>query len=121
MNPTILVIDDEELIREAVQDALDFSGIMVLAAANGQEGVAHFAAHQTSIKAVLLDMHMPVMDGPTTLQHLRALDPAVKIILCSGIDDVVTTPSFLRDNGLFFLQKPYTFDALLAVVQRTIA
>lgn len=120
MKPTVLVIDDEELIREAVQDALDFSGILVLAAANGQEGVAHFTAHQETIKTVLLDMHMPVMDGPTTLRHLRALDPAIKIILCSGVDDVATTPSFLCDKALFFLQKPYTFDALINIVQKTL-
>lgn len=120
MNATVLVIDDESFIRDAVQDILDFSGIGVVCAANGVEGIAQFEKHRATIKTVLLDMRMPIMDGQTTLRHLRAIDQRVKVILCSGLNEGCPSAA-TNDEALFFLPKPYTLEALLAMVQKTLA
>ena len=113
----VLIIDDELFIRDAVADILDFSGIKTISAADGQEGLTLFQQHRSEIKVILLDMKMPVMDGLETLRRLRQLDTAIKVILCSGVDESATKTALARDQALLFLQKPYTLDALLNSVQ----
>ena len=116
-SPIVLVVDDEEAIREAVRDILELVEIPALLAANGREAIELFTEHRERIKAILLDLRMPVMSGADTYEKLRELDPDVKIILSSGYDDKVATLNFDADEALVFLRKPYALDALLACVQ----
>lgn len=104
---TILVIDDEEWVREAVQDILTIEGFHVYAAADGQAGLNLFRHHQNSIHLVLLDLAMPGLSGQQTYQALRALDPQVKIVLSSGYDESDVAAMLARDPLTRFLQKPY--------------
>jgi CheY-like chemotaxis protein len=116
-SPIILVVDDEEAIREAVRDILELVEIQSILAANGQEAIELFIQHRERIKAILLDLRMPVMSGTETYGKLRELDPAVRIILSSGYDEKMSTLDFDADDALMFLRKPYALDALLACVQ----
>ncbi len=109
----VLVIDDEAALREVVEEILDLSNIECLLASNGQEGVALFAANQAVIEAILLDMHMPVMSGPQTLQELRKLSPTVDIVLMSGYPETSTMEKFGEDNHLSYLEKPFTLEKLI--------
>ena len=120
-SPIVLVVDDEEAIREAVRDILELVEIPALLAANGREAIELFTEHRERIKAILLDLRMPVMSGADTYEKLRELDPDVKIILSSGYDDKVATLNFDADEALVFLRKPYALDALLACVQDAIS
>lgn len=118
--PVVLVVDDEEAIREAVRDILELVDIQSVLAANGREAIDLFNQHRTRIKAILLDLRMPVMSGTETYEKLRELDTNVRIILSSGYDEKVSTLNFEADSALVFLRKPYALDALLACVQDAI-
>jgi CheY-like chemotaxis protein len=116
-SPLVLVVDDEEAIREAVRDILELVDIRAILAANGAEAIELFSQHRERIKVILLDLRMPVMSGTETYIKLREVDADVKIILSSGYDEKVATLNFDADGSLAFLRKPYALDALLACVQ----
>ena len=116
-SPVVLVVDDEEAIREAVRDILELVEIQSILAANGREAIELFIQNRDRISAILLDLRMPVMSGSETYEKLRELDRNVRIILSSGYDEKVSTLNFDADNALVFLRKPYALDALLACVQ----
>lgn len=119
-SPVVLVVDDEEAIREAVRDILELVEIQSILAANGREAIELFNEHRARIKAILLDLRMPVMSGSETYEKLRELDTDVRIILSSGYDEKVSTLNFDADTALVFLRKPYALDALLACVQNAL-
>jgi DNA-binding NtrC family response regulator len=118
--PVVLVVDDEDAIREAVRDILELVEVNAILASNGREAIELFNQNRSSIKAILLDLRMPVMSGTETYEKLRELDPAVPIILSSGYDEKVSSLNFEADPALMFLRKPYALDALLACVQEAI-
>ncbi len=119
--PLVLVVDDEDAIREAVRDILELVEIGAILAANGREAIELFVQHRSQIKAILLDLRMPVMSGAETYEKLRELDKTITIILSSGYDDKVATLNFDEDEALVFLRKPYALDALLSCVQDALA
>ncbi len=111
----ILVVDDEENIREMLKITLENYNYSVITANNGIEAIAAYTT-QSNIKAVLLDMMMPLMDGAVAIQTLKQFDPQIKIIACSGIaGNANLCQSFgIRD----FLSKPFTTDDLLNTLHR---
>jgi DNA-binding NtrC family response regulator len=119
-SPVVLVVDDEEAIREAVRDILELVEIQAILAANGREAIDLFLMHRAQIRAILLDLRMPVMSGTETYEKLRELDKGVRIILSSGYDEKMSTLNFDADAALKFLRKPYALDALLACVQEAL-
>lgn len=80
----ILVVDDEPDIRLMVERTLQHFGYQVLLAEHGAEAVSVYANHLGKVSLVITDMAMPIMDGPSTIAALRAMDPNVKIIGSSG-------------------------------------
>lgn len=117
ISPLVLVVDDEEAIREAVRDILELVDIHAILASNGLEAIDLFNQHRKQIKAILLDLRMPVMSGTETYEKLRELDPDVRIILSSGYDEKMSTIDIQGDDALVFLRKPYALDQLLTCVQ----
>lgn len=115
----ILLVDDEAPVREAVVDILQTLDLQVMTAANGQDGLALFKQHQQAITAVLLDMHMPIMNGLETLAAIRQLNPTMPVILSSGYSEDDFFGNF-RDGATVFLQKPYNIDRLVAIVTAVI-
>ena len=81
---TVLLVDDEELIRASGQRLLRALGYRVLLAEDGAEALEIYGERQGEIVMVLLDMVMPVMDGVDAFLKLRELDPEVKVLLTSG-------------------------------------
>jgi CheY-like chemotaxis protein len=106
----ILVVDDDDGVRAVARSLLQRQGFSVVLAANGREAVAQFAAHRESIRAVLLDLTMPIMGGEEALQQLRAADPTVRVILMSGYSDVDVEGTFAGAGLSGFLQKPFRAD-----------
>ena len=113
----VLVIDDEALIRESIQDILEISNIQTLNAANGQAGIELFKDRRSDIKTILLDISMPVLSGPETLEKIRELDPEIYVILSSGYPEKDARRHITNDYHVIFLQKPYAIDVLTAKVQ----
>lgn len=120
LHGTVLIVDDEEPVRDALAELLKHAGLQVLTASNGQKGIDCFRAYRTEIDLVILDMQMPVMSGPEALRSLRAIDPAVRIILSSGYSESVID-GLEPDGYTLFLQKPYELDALVEKVAYMLA
>ena len=114
----ILVVDDEESIREITRGTLETFGYRVLTASEGTEALALYADHRNEVAVVLTDMMMPFMDGPATIRALQRMNPQVRIIAASGFG----TSHYQVDASLegveIFLDKPYTAEKLLNTLAR---
>jgi PAS domain S-box-containing protein len=117
----VLVIDDEEPVREAITDMLDLDNITALCAATGAEGVALYRERHAAIGLVLLDLSMPELGGREVFEALRQIDPEVQVVLTSGYTKVEATRGFESDDLAGFLQKPYDMAALLDTVRQHLA
>ncbi len=114
----ILLIDDEEAVREAVTDILEMAGVRVLAAADGKSGLALYRENQAAIRLVLLDLSMPGMSAEETFRQLRTLDPGLLIILSSGYDESEVSARFAGQAPTGFVQKPYSMDDLTLAIRQ---
>ena len=112
----ILIVDDEEAIRTSTRQTLEALEYRTLVAADGAEAVALYAQHSQEIAVVLTDMMMPVMDGPTTIQTLKRINPEVKIIAASGVPHQ-GGPARVAEMGVqHFLHKPYTAQTVMTTL-----
>ncbi len=116
----VLVIDDEESVRNVCMRTLQHFGYRGLLASNGVEAVPLFAQHADEVAVVITDMMMPVMDGPATIKALRSIRPDLKVICTSGMgaDSALFTQADVSLN--FFLPKPFTASALLQMLSDTL-
>jgi len=114
---TILLVDDEEVVRNATCRALERAGYLVLEAADGREAVEVYRREAGRLTAVILDVTMPVMGGAEAFRHMRLMGPVVPIIVSSGYDQQDTVRSFTGPD-VEFLQKPYRPDQLLSMLRR---
>lgn len=117
---TILVIDDEESVRQAATTALENYGYKVVVAGNGKEGIELFQKLNSEISLVLLDMTMPVMSGEEALVRLQKIRPAVPVVLSSGYNEAEATRSFTGKGLAGFVQKPYTAAQLAEELQNAL-
>lgn len=117
---TILLVDDEEMVIGAARRILERSGYAVVTARNGQEGVDVFRKKHGSISAVLLDLTMPVMDGETACREMKAIDPAVPVILCSGYSETESNESIDHANVAGYLKKPYRIKTLVETIESVV-
>ncbi len=113
----ILVVDDEDSIREITKTALEANSYKVLLASDGIEAVALYSQHKEDISVVLIDMMMPSMDGPTTIRVLQKINPQVKVIGISGLVSNHEMIAILGNTVKSFLSKPYTSNELLKNLQ----
>ena len=112
--PRILIIEDEENVREALCSALETADYEVGAAADGSEGLTRFQAEQWDL--VLLDYRMPGKTGLEVLVALRELDTAVPIIMVTGVDTVEMGAEALGAGARGFLTKPISVTELRDMV-----
>ena len=117
----ILVVDDESAVREVTQLTLEAFGYRVLTAADGVEAVAIYARRGAEIALVLTDMMMPVMDGPATIQVLRKMNPAVRIIGASGLSANGHIAQAASLGLRHFLPKPFTAETLLKALKQVLS
>ncbi|MCS6793647.1 MAG: PAS domain S-box protein [Oscillatoriaceae bacterium SKYG93] len=113
----ILVVDDEATVREIAQVILQKYNYQVLTASDGMEALAVYAKHQDKIRAVLLDLMMPCLDGKNTICALRQINPNVKIIAVSGLSAKGVAAEAVSLGAINFLPKPYTTRELLKALQ----
>lgn len=113
----ILVVDDEELVRMVTKAVLAYRGYQVLEAEDGEDAVAKYAANLGTIDLIMMDVHMPKMNGHEALLRIREINPRAKAVLLSGgLQEA--------DGGLgsmervVFLQKPFENQELLRVVRQ---
>src|SRR5688572_3016668 len=109
----ILVVDDEESIREITRGTLETFGYKVVTASDGTEALALYADKRNEIAVVLTDMVMPFMDGPATIRALQRMNPKVRIIAASGLSAGHRVGEGSLEGVSVFLNKPYTAEKLL--------
>ncbi len=117
---TVLVAEDEDLVREVIGRMLENNGYRVLTAANGEQSVARYAENRDVVAAVLTDLMMPVMDGVTAIRALKKINPEVLIIVATGIGSHPEVPALKGLNVRHYLSKPFTLEALLRKMQEVL-
>ena len=109
---TLLIVDDEELVLDVGVSMLKKLGYTVLKAHNGTEAVEIFAANKDKIKMVILDIIMPDMGGGQVYDKIKAINPQVKVLLCSGYSVDGQAIELLERGCDGFMQKPFTMEEL---------
>jgi PAS domain S-box-containing protein len=116
----ILVVDDEASVREIAKISLVTNGYQAVTANDGAEAIALYVQKRKEIKAVVLDVVMPIMDGPACIRALKKIDPAVKIILVSGLKENSNLVKVENTDIAAFLTKPYTTETLLMTLKEVL-
>jgi PAS domain S-box-containing protein len=104
---TVLLVDDDRPVRRAGRIQLEYLGLTVLEAADGEEAVGVFRAERARIDFVLMDLTMPRMGGYEAFGEMRRIDPGVRVVLCSGWAESDLDARFRDAPPTFFLPKPY--------------
>jgi two-component system cell cycle sensor histidine kinase/response regulator CckA len=110
---TVLVVDDEEIVRKTAKACLEKRGYRVVTANNGQEAVERFRESGSEIGIVILDLTMPVMGGEEALRQLRAAGARAPVVLSSGYSEADARKNFVNHRLAGFLQKPYSAARLI--------
>ncbi len=114
----VLVIDDEQSIRELMRMSLEMDGYRVLLAENGEKGLEIFRTERPDV--VLLDVRMPEMDGLEVLRTIKSEAPDAEVIMISGHGDMDMVLEALRAEAANFLTKPVHDDLLAFALKRSI-
>jgi two-component system phosphate regulon sensor histidine kinase PhoR len=115
---TVLLVDDEKVIREGCRRAFAASGFRVVTAANGREALD--ALSRERIDAILCDLKMPVMGAMGVLEQVSERYPEVPLIIITGQGTVANALECMRNGAYDFVTKPFRVDDLIVVVQRAI-
>ncbi len=108
--PCILVVEDDPSVADMLKTAFKTWGYDVWVARNGQEGLEIVEAQ--SVDGILLDMHMPIMDGRTMLDELRWMGHQLPVWVMSGGADRQALQQFLQEGAQGFLIKPFQLQSL---------
>ncbi|BAP43665.1 sigma-54 dependent transcriptional regulator [Pseudomonas sp. 21LCFQ02] len=115
---SVIVVDDEAAIRQAIEPWLTLSGFEVRLHPRGEECLAQLPEHFPGV--VLSDVRMPGMDGLELLSRLRAIDKDLPVILLTGHGDVPMAVEAMRNGAYDFLEKPFSPQALLDTLRRAL-
>jgi CheY-like chemotaxis protein len=114
---TILVVEDDNGVREVAVQVLQRGGYIVLTANDGIEGIEVFRAQAEEIDLVVLDLIMPRLGGRDTYDRLLTIKPGLPVLFCSGYGSDTLGDSLTTEKDVELIQKPYSSDELLAKVQ----
>jgi CheY-like chemotaxis protein len=112
----ILVVDDEDNIREITKATLERFGYNVITATDGADAMGMFAQHKDDVKVVLTDIAMPYLDGPGLVGAIKRTHPDLKVVAMSGILNPAQTAELESLKVTSFLAKPFTAEKLLTTL-----
>lgn len=118
MPTSILLVEDEKLLRESLAQLLTEEGYQVVTAENGAQG--HEAALSRPFDLVLTDIRMPVMDGTILLSHLQQIAPQTPVIIITGFGTVESAVAAMRAGAADYLLKPVQFEEVLLRIRRAL-
>jgi CheY-like chemotaxis protein len=119
--PRLLVVDDEEMVRLVIKTVLVYRGYEVTEAADGEEAVAKYMKAGVPFDLVLLDLHMPRLNGYEAILRIRELNPHAKAIFMSGGIREVEEQGIRDLSGVHLLHKPFENQELLRMVAEVLA
>ena len=117
---TILLVEDDEMVRKLVNEVLDNEGYRLLEAANGVAALSICAQYEEPIHLLLTDVVMPEMSGRELANRLAAVRPELKVLYMSGYTDDVIVHHGVLDEGTEFIQKPFTPDVLARKIREVL-
>lgn len=117
---TILLVDDEELVRDLGCRILGAAGYTVLTASNGMEALDLLKKKQHQISLVILDMTMPIMCGCDCMRHLLHIDPTLRVLVTSGYSADMSVRESLEMGARGFVGKPFRMNRLLQKVRQAL-
>ena len=118
MTVHILIVDDEQPIRESLSGLFEDEGYLVSAAPSGEEAVARFRKHPAD--CIFLDIWMPGIDGLETMSRIKQIDPNVPVIMMSGHATIDTAVRATKQGAFDFIEKPFSSDKLLILLRNAI-
>jgi DNA-binding NtrC family response regulator len=113
---TIMVIDDEPLMRMTIQDALVAEGYKVVTAETGENGLTFFREKQTDM--VITDLKLPDMDGIQILREVKTFSPETQVILITAYGSIDSAVTAMKEGASDYLTKPFSIDELLLIIRR---
>ena len=116
-NETILIVEDEELVRQLTSEALEALGYRVLEAGHPAEAMKIGEEYQGAVQLLLTDVVLPQMDGKKLFDALSPLFPEMRVLYVSGYTENAIVHHGVLEPGVQFLQKPFTVDALARKVR----
>jgi PAS domain S-box-containing protein len=117
---TILLVDDEEFVRDLGTRILSRAGYRVLTAADGKKAIEIYGATKDEISLVLLDLTMPNMGGKECLEHLLRIDPAAKVLIATGHSREAASVESLLSRVRGFVAKPYNIQEILQAIREAL-
>ena len=114
----ILIVEDEELLRDLVEEFLKVSGYRVLTANDGLKAVEYYKTHAGEIRVVLLDINLPVLSGPEAFQRMKEINPDVPVIFASGSLNAPLKQKLLAGGAKRVVQKPYGPQEILETIRQ---
>ena len=119
-NETILLVEDEAMLRELLRASLEAKGYKVLAAADGAVALDLYNEHHSKIALVITDIGLPKLDGARIFREFQKINPAVKVLVSSGYIDPEMRLDFLKAGAVGFLSKPYTSPEIVKKVREVL-
>jgi two-component system, cell cycle sensor histidine kinase and response regulator CckA len=117
---TILVVEDEEMLRDLLKMALEKKGYSVITAADGEEAVLKYSNAEQEIHLVLSDFGLPKVNGDQVYYTLKEIHPSVKMILASGYLEPAQKNEIMSAGVTDFIQKPYLLNEVLQKIRQAI-
>ncbi|RMF60046.1 MAG: response regulator [Calditrichaeota bacterium] len=114
----ILIIEDEENLRQILQEILEAEKYKVILAQTAREGIDLYEAHHDFVELVILDFNLPDADGLEVLKKLKSISPQVKVLLTSGFDVESSIPQAAKFGAVDFIRKPFNREQILEVVKK---
>ncbi len=118
---TVLVVDDEEMVRQGTRALFESTGFRVLLAGDGEEALDLFRHHREEIVCVVLDLAMPKGGGEEAFRQFRRIDPHLRIVVTSGCADEAMIQRFAGEAVFDFVRKPESIDKVIAKLQKALA
>lgn len=118
---TILLVEDDETLRDMGTELLEELGFFAMTARHGREALETYRERGSEIDAIMLDLKMPVMGGVEAYHELRKIDPSIPIVFCSGYNIESVSDVIGNDEHAGFMHKPYNPEQLRRVLLELIA
>jgi CheY-like chemotaxis protein len=116
-----LAIDDNEEFRNLITELLEPYGVEVIAVANPVKALEKFTQEKDSFQLVLLDYYMPQLDGAKTFEWLRKLNPNVKVIICSGAEELRLRQILSQHSIDGYIRKPFRIQEAVHIIRHVMS
>jgi hypothetical protein len=117
---TILVVEDEEDLRELLTSMLHDYGYSILVARDGMEALERYRRHRQDIGLIITDMDLPKLNGAAVSQSILSDNPGARIIMISGFLESALKESILASGVREFVAKPYTLAQMLQIIRKVL-